>query len=367
MSANNHHLAEDSIDENAVSVPTQSTRQFSWRRVILSITGILAILIPAIILLELNGISLFEPGQPLGRSAALAQGSGGRGIAAFDLSNTTIPRNEILGGGPPKDGIPAISRPGFLPAKNAAYLGPNDRVIGVSIGTEARAYPLKILNYHEIVNDRVGEVPIAVTYCPLCDSAAVFDRRTPLGEREFGVSGLLYNSNVLMYDRANDAESLWSQIRAKGVSGPGAQVELSSLPLELTSWSDWTRRYPESQVLSTETGHSRDYGRSPYGGYFQTPQLMFPAKPSSDRLPAKERVLGIWSGKTFRAYPESSFSPENTRMEDQIDGKRIVVEFVPGANSLRVAEADEGIQWMYSLWFAWYAMHPTTEVFQPDQ
>lgn len=124
-----------------------------------------------------------------------------RGPAAFDLEKANVPVDEIHSGGPPKDGIPALTNPEFIAGNQASYLGPSDRVIGVVAGSEARAYPLRILNYHEIVNDRIGQLSIAVTYCPLCDSAAVFDRRTPLGEREFGVSGLLYNSNVLLYDR----------------------------------------------------------------------------------------------------------------------------------------------------------------------
>lgn len=282
---------------------------------------------------------------------------------AFDLSTTVVPVGEIGSGGPPKDGIPALTNPKFVTARQANYLQPQDRVIGVVVDGEARAYPLKILDYHEIVNDRIGKLPVAVTYCPLCDSCAVFDRRTPLGEREFGVSGLLYNSNVLMYDRGGKPESLWSQVMTKGVSGPAARKSLTALPLELTAWQDWQARHPETKVLSNQTGHARNYNRSPYGGYFETPQLMFPAKPASDRLPTKARVLGVWTDTAARAYPESMFSRNRTRIEEKLDGKKIVIEFNPAAKSLRVIEADEGVHWMYSLWFAWYAMRPDTEVF----
>lgn len=284
---------------------------------------------------------------------------------AFNLSQTTVPVDEIFGGGPPKDGIPALSNPTLVTAREATYLHNDDRVIGVVVGTEARAYPLRILDYHEIVNDEVGKVPIAVTYCPLCDSCAVFDRRTELGKREFGVSGLLYNSNVLMYDRGGRPESLWSQVKTEGVSGPAASKTLNALPLELTTWKEWRTRHPETMVLSIETGHRRDYSRSPYAGYFDTPRLMFPAKPASDRLPAKARVLGVWSGKAARAYPESAFGRDRTRIEDTLDGKTIVVEFNPESKSLRIVKADDGVHWMYSLWFAWYAMRPGTEVFKP--
>ncbi len=284
--------------------------------------------------------------------------------SAFDLSELTIPRGDILSGGPPTDGIPALTDPKFVPAGKATYLGGDDRVIGVVIGGEARAYPLAILNHHEVVNDRIGKVPLAVTYCPLCDSAAVFDRQTPLGGREFGVSGLLHNSNVLLYDRGGKPESLWSQIKAAGVSGPGAKQELKTLPLEVTTWKAWTAEHPATQVLSESTRHRCDYRRNPYAGYFRTAKLMFPAKPLSERLPVKAKVLGVWTDSAARAYPVSAFSKNRTQVEDTIDGKKVVIKFSPESESLRVVEAGEGVEWMYSLWFAWYAFRPETQVFQ---
>lgn len=286
---------------------------------------------------------------------------------AFDLQTLVVKKREILSGGPPKDGIPALTNPHFIKAADARYLRPDDRVIGLVIGEDARAYPLAILNYHEIVNDTVGKTLVAVSYCPLCDSAVAFDRRTPLGEREFGVSGLLYNSNVLMYDRGGKPESLWSQVKTEGVSGPAANKGLATLPLELTTWKAWSSRYPGTTVLSTETGHRRDYASSPYADYFQRKDLMFPAKPSSDKLPTKSRVLGVWTDKSARAYPESAFSRDRTRITEELDGKKLTIEYNPDARSLRVAEADEGIRWMYSLWFAWYAFHPETSISSPPK
>ena len=229
---------------------------------------------------------------------------------SFDLSNATIPTDQIRAGGPPKDGIPALTDPTMVPADRAGYLRPDDRVIGYAADGEARAYPLRVLNYHEIVNDRVAGTPIAVTYCPLCDSAAIFDRRTPVGLREFGVSGLLYNSNVLMYDRGGQPESLWSQVLGAGVSGPAAGKRLTALPVELTTWRDWSERYPQTSVLSAETGHPRDYRSNPYDGYLTSPGVMFPVTSTSDRLPAKQLVLGVWVGDTSKAYPLSAFGEE---------------------------------------------------------
>ncbi|MCA9010575.1 MAG: DUF3179 domain-containing protein [Planctomycetaceae bacterium] len=286
------------------------------------------------------------------------------GADEFNLSQSTIPREQFHRGGPAKDGIPAISTPQLISAADATFLKPEDRVIGVVLKDLARAYPIRILNYHEIVNDRIDTTPIAVTYCPLCDSACVFDRRTPLGEREFGVSGLLYNSNVLMYDRRSKPESLWSQVRATGVTGPGMEKPLKTLPVELTTWTDWKERYPASEVLSLDTGHRRDYSSSPYSSYFTTPQLMFPVNHEDNRLPRKTRVLGIWSDKSQMAVPETLFTGkgEDTEFESTLDGLKFTVRYSSESKSLRVVTADSGLNWMYSLWFAWAALHPQTDI-----
>ena len=304
----------------------------------------------------------------------------------FDLSNISIDPTEIHEGGPPKDGIPALTSPEFLDAGDTFYLRPNDRVIGFVSPTEqgaaeqeatepgateqgdadgryeARAYPLKILDLHEVVNDRINGLPIAVTYCPLCDSCSIFDRRTKIGEREFGVSGLLYNSNVLIYDRGKEKENLWSQVLAQGVSGNAKEVALKALPVELTTWGDWSARYPRTKVLSPKTGHGLEYDGSAYAGYFASPDLVFPTTPRSERLPTKERVLGVWIGDQSRAYAESIFSSDRKRIEDELGGKRVVIEFNSDSRSMRVVESDDDLQWMYSLWFAWYAMRPDTTV-----
>ncbi len=333
-------------------------RSFSWLRVVRMVGVAMLVVVPTLFLLEKNGLLGTQQ-----QCTAAPGGSGRRATSQFDLSNLTVPKSEIRSGGPPKDGIPALSQPRSLAAKSADYLAAEDRVIGVSIGNAARAYPLRILNYHEIVNDQLGGQPLAVTYCPLCDSAAVFDRKTPLGLREFDVSGLLYNSNVLMYDRHDQQESLWSQLRTEALAGPQVRNQLKLLPLELTTWSDWQSRYPATTVLSTETGHSRNYSRSPYDDYFLSPQLMFPVHPTSDRLATKEKILGVLSANKARVYTRSAFNEQKRRIEDRIDGKRLVIEYNPIADSLRVLEAEEGVTWMYSLWFSWYAMHPETEIF----
>ena len=176
---------------------------------------------------------------------------------AFDLSSLTISTDQVRSGGPPKDGIPSLTDPKFVVAGEAKYLESSDSVIGIVRGDDARAYPLRILDLHEIVNDTVGGVPIAVTYCPLCDSSVVFDRRIEGEERELGVSGKLYNSNVLMFDRQQSGtESLLSQLLAAGISGPLADTKLKRLPLEVTTWQAWQTRYPAYQGAFDRHGTS---------------------------------------------------------------------------------------------------------------
>jgi hypothetical protein len=302
-------------------------------------------------------------------ACTLAQQSPAReaSSAPFDLRKASVSREEIMAGGPAKDGIPALTRPKMLSVEDAKYLSPADRVIGISMAGESKAYPLRILNHHEIVNDVVGETPVAVTFCPLCDSVAVFDRKTPIGEREFGVSGLLYNSNVLMYDRQGQPESLWSQLQGRGISGAGLDKSLQSLPVEVTAWADWRERHPQTTVMSPETGHVRDYDRNPYEGYADGEDLMFPVKPSSKRFAAKMPVLGLWSETKSLAVPANAFGDADQTFDVELNGKRASLSYSAQHHSIRVVKADEGVQWMYAYWFAWYAFHPDTTVYTKPQ
>lgn len=288
---------------------------------------------------------------------------------SFDLERLTIPRDQIRPGGPPKDGIPAITDPDMIPAEAAEYLKPTDRVAGVVVGSQARAYPLRIIVWHEIVNDSAADRDFAVTFCPLCDSVTAFDRSSADGPREFGVSGLLYNSNVLMYDRGEGPRSLWSQMNpANGISGSQAGVQLESLPVELTSWRDWLARYPDTLVMSTDTGFDRNYHGAAYAGYLDSPDLVFPVERRDERLPLKAKVLGVWVGDTARAYPIQAFADRGDQpLVDTIAGRQITLVYSPEDESLRVARADDETRWMYSLWFAWYAFRPETDVYGPGE
>ena len=178
-----------------------------------------------------------------------------------DVSQTTIDLDDIRGGGPPKDGIPSIDDPSFIPVDEVDFLSDREPVVSF----EGRAYPIQILTWHEIVNDDVDGTPVAVTYCPLCNTAIIFDRRVGGDTLEFGVSGFLRENNLLMYDR--QTETLWQQFDGEAVVGTYAGERLDILPARIISWEDFTDNHPDGQVLSRDTGYDRRYGSNPYEGY----------------------------------------------------------------------------------------------------
>ena len=183
-----------------------------------------------------------------------------------DFSKHSVPLEEIVSGGPPKDGIPAIDDPAFVSVATAdRWLAPRSPVMVVERGGEVKAYPLAILMYHEIVNDRVGGVPVAVTYCPLCNTALVFDRRVGRRTLDFGTTGRLRHSDLVMYDR--QTESWWQQASGEAIVGELTGTRLEFLPANILAWERARTLYPELAALSKETGHARRYGTSPYAGY----------------------------------------------------------------------------------------------------
>lgn len=283
----------------------------------------------------------------------------------FDVSNASIPVDEILAGGPPKDGIPALSDPKLLDAVDASYLQPDDRVIGIELDGIARAYPIAILNWHEIVNDEINNNKFAVTYCPLCGTGVAFHANVAGEITEFGVSGLLYNSDVLLYDR--NTESLWSQIMGEAVAGKLVGEKLNPIPVNHTTWRDWLAQHPDTRVLSTETGFFRDYDRNPYQGYEQSRQLYFGVNNRApDNYHPKEQVVGLEFDGVYKAYPfvelEKNGQP---RFKDTVNGISVTIEWDSTNQSVVLSDAKgvriAGIQ---GFWFAWFAFHPDTLVFQ---
>ena len=216
---------------------------------------------------------------------------------------------EIVWGGVRVDGIPALDQPKLVAAGEAAYLNADDRVFGVEIGGDARAYPLRIADWHEMVNDTVGGTPVSLAYCTLCGAGILFAGRVPGREAPFtfGSSGLLYRSNKLMYDRATS--SLWNQFTGRPVSGAltGSGIELRVLPVVLTNWAVWRREHPQTRVLSLDTGVIRDYSAgAAYGKYFASPALAFPAA-VRDTATQKDLAFGIRVAGGVKAWPLSRF------------------------------------------------------------
>lgn len=283
----------------------------------------------------------------------------------FDLSNGLIDPAEIHSGGPVRDGIPSLDNPTFIAADQAGFLAPDDRVIGVYRNGLAKAYPIRILNWHEVVNDDFDGAATLVTYCPLCRTGMVFDVEH-LDTDSFGVSGLLYNSDVLLYDRKTD--SLWSQIMGRAVTGPMKHATLKLLPSRHTTWADWRAAHPETQVLSTKTGYRRDYDRSPYLAYEHSNRLMFDVEHRNPALENKALVLGLSIGGRHRAYPFEELAKRSVeRFDDEFAGQRLTVVWKGAANSALVLD-EEGneLPTVLAYWFAWYAFHPDTEIFRAE-
>jgi hypothetical protein len=288
-------------------------------------------------------------------------------LNGFDLRGALIPVTAIEQGGPPRDGIPSIDRPRFVGA-SASGLKDSDRVLGLARRDVTRAYPVRILNWHEVVNDRIADEAIAVTYCPLCGTGMAFDARVGGGgpAASFGVSGLLYNSDVLLYDRGT--ESLWSQLLEQAVSGPMKGTRLTPVPLTHTTWAAWRARHPRTEVLSTDTGQARDYARDPYAGYDTVPRLMFEVQHRDDRLPLKEWVLGLRIGGQAKAYPFSALGRRvdaQGRLLDRVGDVPVQIRFDAKHRSAEAFDASgRPLPSVMAFWFAWYAFYPQTQVLQ---
>jgi len=310
-----------------------------------------------------------------------------------------IPLDKIKGGGPPKDGIPSIDNPVFANVPDSQFMSDSDTVIGLEINGETKAYPIFILVWHEIINDKVGGIPVAVTYCPLCYTNQVFERLIDGQEVEFGTSGKLYNSNLLMYDRLT--ESYWSQALGIAVKGELTGYELNLIPFDVITWGDWKKLHPDTVVLTTDTGYIRSYATDPYGNYYTEPRIMFPVEHSDDRMHPKEIIIGFNQDHIYKAYKQNdielniiindsigetpvmliSLYSENSRaFERTINELVLNFEYVDG----KILDLQTNSEWNYDglsisgeyrgvqlkrmpiepgFWFEWFAFHPQTLVY----
>ena len=239
-----------------------------------------------------------------------------------DFSKSSVDFDEILSGGPPKDGIPSIDNPQFVAVSEVKNLGPQEPVIGLVINGDARAYPLRVLTWHEICNDVVGGVPVAVTYCPLCNSAIVFDRRVEGVATEFGVSGKLRNSDMIMYDR--NTESWWQQFLGVGIVGEQTGTELRMIPSRLESWERFAARHPDGKVLTPNNPRMRSYGQNPYVGYDSSRRPFLYRGEYPEGIAPLARVIAV---------QDEAWSLEMLREAGRIEAGDLVLTWEPGQNS----------------------------------
>jgi hypothetical protein len=252
-----------------------------------------------------------------------------------DFSRHAVPYADILSGGPPKDGIPAIDTPRFEPVAQNSTLTPTEPVIGVVLGGEAKAYPLRILMWHEIVNDRIGGIPVAVTFCPLCNAAIVFDRRVGGRTLDFGTTGKLRRSDLVMYDR--QTESWWHQFVGQGIVGAMTGKTLAILPSRLESWENFRKRAPRGLVLVPTQPGSRAYGANPYVGYDTLPQPFLYDGPLPEGIAPLARVLSL-EGR------DEAWSLDHLRKKGEIRLKSgVTIRWTPGqASALDHADITRG-------------------------
>ena len=250
-----------------------------------------------------------------------------------DFGKHTVPYSEILSGGPPKDGIPAIDEPIFVSVNEAdSWLRPVEPVILILVGDEARAYPLQILIWHEIVNDTVGGLPLAVTFCPLCNTAIAFQRTLDGRTFDFGTAGRLRYSNLIMYDR--QTETWWQQANGEAIAGELTGARLKFYPAAIISWEEFKSTYPDGLVLSRETGFARSYGQNPYAGYddVNNPPFLYRGPETPGVLPPVARVLTVDLNGEAVAYPYDVLQ-EVQVVNDTVGGQPVAIFWAPGTAS----------------------------------
>ncbi len=324
-------------------------------------------------------------------------------------ANCLIPQTQIFNGGPGRDGIPALTDPDVVSADESVF-DDDVRVLGIEINGEARAYPLPIMWWHEIVNDVVGGQPVLVTYCPLTGSGLVFDPVVGGRLRNFGVSGLLFENNLIMFDR--QTESLWNQLLTGAQCGPLKGTELPRILVIETTLGRWSELHPRTTVVSTNTGFSRTYGVYPYGGYalLNNSTTLFPSSEWSRERPPKEPVLGIREGSGSAAYPFGVLSDMGSAVavNDTVSNRAVLITYhgpsqtarafdrtvdgqlltfsVADTAAFTLEDTETGSRWnseglaisgplegqrlppvidAYQLfWFSWSVYHPNTSVLQ---
>jgi hypothetical protein len=279
----------------------------------------------------------------------------------FVLSKLQVDAAEIREGGPKRDSIRSVDAPVFVELPEATWIARETEVLGVVVGEEARAYPVRMLDYHQIVNDVIGDVPIAVTYDPLAGAPLVFSRRVGGKTLHFGISGLLYNHNFLMYDR--ETESLWSQFLGRAIAGPLAGQQLERLPVRQQTAGAWIARAGATRVMRHPEPERIHYQVSPYSTYWIQDRILFPVQARDERFHSKELVLGVVVDGKPRAYIGSIVTREGGKVDERIGGKRVQVRYATETGTFDW-DVDPGVEVTESDWLAWKAFHPDTEIWR---
>lgn len=330
-----------------------------------------SIIIGVLTLLLLAACSGSEIGDPIDDteleeqliSEILTPAEQERGIRVTDEGvKYLVDPSKVIGGGPPKDGIPSIDNPKFESVEEAdEWLSDGEDVLGFIYKGEKRVYPLQVMVWHEIVNDFVGEDPVLITYCPLCGSGIAYERVIDGEAVEFGTSGKLYNSNLVMYDRKTD--TYWAQIGGNAIIGELTGMQLTALSVDTVTWGEWKTAHPESKVLSKDTGILRPYGQDPYGDYYTNERLIAPVENSDSTVHPKTVIFGIEINGAFKAYKEADLLEGS--IEDTFNGVNLLVERLDGG-VVKITNTDTGEEIVKErdFYFAWYAFHPDTELYE---
>jgi hypothetical protein len=279
----------------------------------------------------------------------------------FGFDETTrksVALSDLHQGCPARDCIPSIDNPSYLSAERATHVADDELVITLSYKGEYRAYPSRILDHHEIVNDTIAGDPLAITWCPLCGSAVGIERMVGGKITEFGVSGVLYNSDLVLYDRAT--ETLWDQIEAKGVVGPMTGVELTLVPVSVSRWAKWRDKHPDTLVLSADTGFEYDYTQDRYAEYRDSTRLFMPVSASDERVHAKTVVFGFDLPSGSIAYAEAVLQEGGSYSHDLNSEAAVITLHDDGEVTMLLG--DETHHPIRVFWFAWYTFHPGTDL-----
>ena len=292
-----------------------------------------------------------RPGNPRGYSPDVL-------LEVFKLTqaDSDVPFDSLMQACPARDCITSIDQPVFVPTAEVAYLRDDDLVMTLTHNGITRAYPTRILDHHEIVNDMFAADPVAITYCPLCGSGLAFDRRQAGKVLDFGVSALLHNSDLVMYDR--QTESLWQQITGKAFAGKSRGSTLKTLPLSMITWKNWRGQYPDAEVLTVEDVHSDRYMKDAYGDYAESERLYMPVSATDARLHPKRVIYGMEIDDSSIAI-DAEWLLKEGRFSNEYDSKKLLITMSDNGEVIASLDGQQiTIHRMY--WFAWYSFHPKT-------